>query len=75
MSRETIKDKNYKTIGYIETTSDGKKKAMDASFRTLGYYDPKRNVTQDNSYRTIANADVLSSLIFKKNRFLWSGSA
>jgi hypothetical protein len=44
---------------------DGKKKALDATYRTLGYYDPKRNVTQDANYQTIANGDVLSSLIFK----------
>lgn len=64
MSRETIKDKNYRTLGYIETMPDGKKKAMDSNYRTLGYYDPKRNITQDSNYRTIAQGDVLSSLIF-----------
>lgn len=65
MSRQPIKDKNYRTLGYIETGGDGKQKALDANYRTLGYYDPKRNVTQDANYRTIANGDVLASLIFK----------
>jgi hypothetical protein len=37
---------------------------MDANYRTLGYYDPKRNVTQDANYRTVANGDVLSGLIY-----------
>ena len=41
------------------------KKAMDANYGTLSYYDPKRNVTLDSTYRTIAHGDVLSSFIFK----------
>ena len=65
MSIETITDKNHRTVGYIETMSDGKKKASDKIFYTLGYYYPKQNVTQDKNFRTIANGDVLSSLIFK----------
>ena len=64
MSRETIKDRNFRTLGYIETLSGGKKKALDANLRTLGYYDPKRNVTQDANLRTVANGDVLSGLIY-----------
>lgn len=65
MSRETIKDKNYRTLGYIETMSDGKQKALDANYRTLGYYDPKRNVTEDANYRKIAQGNVLAGLIYK----------
>lgn len=65
MSRQAIKDKQFRTIGYIETMNDGKQKALDAQFRTLGYFDPKRNVTQDAQFRTIANGNVLSGLIFK----------
>jgi hypothetical protein len=64
MSRQSIKDSNYRTIGYIETMSDGKHKALDANYRTLGYFDPKRNVTQDANYRTIAHGNVLSALIY-----------
>ena len=65
MSREAIKDKNFRTIGYIETMPDGKQKALDANFRTLGHYDPKRNVTQDTNFRTIAQGNVLSGLVYK----------
>ena len=65
MSREAIKDRNYHTLGYIETMSDGKQKALDANYRTLGYFYPKRNVTQDTNYRTIAQGNVLASLIYK----------
>jgi hypothetical protein len=64
MSREAIKDKNYRMLGYIEMMSDGKQKALDSNYRTLGYYDPKRNVTQDSNYRTIAQGNVLSGLIY-----------
>ena len=66
MPREAIKDKNYRIIGYVETMPDGRKKALDAGFRTLGYFDPKRNVTQDRNYQRIAEGDVLSALIMKR---------
>jgi hypothetical protein len=66
MSRQAIKDKQFRTIGYIETMSDGKQKALDPQFRTLGYYDPKRNVTQDPQFRTLANGNVLSGLIYNR---------
>src|ERR1044071_1686414 len=60
MTRQTIQDKNYRTIGYIETMADGRQKALDNNYRTLGYYDPKRNVTQDASYKTVAQHIALS---------------
>ena len=65
MSREAIKDKNFRTLGYIETMSDGKQKALDTNFRTLGTYDPKRNITQDTNFRTIAQGNVRAGLIYK----------
>ncbi len=64
MSRQVIKDRNYRTIGYIETMSDGKQKALDANYRVLGYYDPRRDVTTDSNHRTIAHGNVLSGLIY-----------
>jgi hypothetical protein len=66
MSRQTIQDDRFRTLGYIETMPDGKQKALDPRFRTLGYYDPKRNVTQDERFRTIANGNVLSGLIYNQ---------
>lgn len=68
MSRQTIKDKNFRIIGYIETMADGKKKALDANFRILGFYDPRKNVTQDKSFRTIAQGDTLAALIQGQGR-------
>ena len=42
----------------------GRLKAVEASYRTLGYYDPRRDVTIDANSRTIAQGNVLSALIF-----------
>jgi len=66
MSRQAIKDQQFRIIGYIETINDGKQKALDAQSRTLGYYDPKRNATQDAQFRTLATGNVLSGLIYKR---------
>lgn len=64
MSREAIKDRNYRTLGYIKTMSDGRQKALDSNYRTLGYYDPRQHVTKDANYRTISHGNVLAALIF-----------
>lgn len=64
MSRETVRDRNDRIIGYIETLSDGRLKATNRDNRTLGWFDPKRNVTTDPNNRTIAKANVLSGLIY-----------
>lgn len=66
MARQAIKDQNFRTIGYIETESSGRQKALDASFRTLGYFDPKQNKTLDSSFRTIAQGNVLSGLVYNQ---------
>jgi len=63
MSRQTIQDKNFRTLGYIETMPDGRQKALDKQFRTLGYYDPKRNETQDAQFRTLMKGNTLSALV------------
>ncbi|AWI86941.1 hypothetical protein C0214_00280 [Methylobacterium sp. DM1] len=64
MSRETIKDRYQRTLGYIVTEFGGRQKALDAAQRTLGYYDPQQDVTKDAGQRTIARGNVLASLIF-----------
>lgn len=68
MGRETIRDNNNRTLGYIDNVAGGKLKATDASFRTLGYYDPRQNKTHDPSYRTIAKGNVLSALIYEQQQ-------
>ena len=64
MSRIAIKDRNFRVLGYIETMSDGRQKALNANFRTLGYYDPRRDVIMDANFRTLAQGNVLSALVY-----------
>jgi hypothetical protein len=64
LKRETVKDRDGRTIGYIETCSDGRTKATDRDSRTLGYFDPRRNVTTDRDNRILARANVLSGLVY-----------
>jgi hypothetical protein len=63
MPSETIKDAHYRTIGHIETRSDGVQVAKDAHYRIVGYYDPRRNETKDAHYRSVGRGNFLSSLI------------
>jgi hypothetical protein len=64
VTKQAIRDPNYKLLGYIETLSDGRQQATDANYKTLGYFDPKRNVTMDTNYRVLARANILSGLIY-----------
>ncbi len=64
MSRETIKDRRQRVLGYIVTEPSGRQKALNAGQRTLGYYYPEQDVTKDAGYRTIAHGNVLASLIY-----------
>jgi hypothetical protein len=64
MSRETIKDRYLRTLGYIVTENNGRRKALDAAQRTLGYYYPSQDVTKDAGQRTIAHGNVLAALIY-----------
>jgi hypothetical protein len=66
MGRETIKDKHFLTLGYIETATDGLERALDASYSLLGFYDPNRDVTLDAQANTVAEGNVLKSIICNK---------
>lgn len=63
MSREILKDRNFRIIGYIDTDSQGKKKILDPNYRVLGYFDPRTNRTTDANYRTIGNGDLLATFL------------
>ena len=63
LSRQVIKDRNDRILGYIETLANGRQKATDRSSNLLGWFDPQRNVTTDASSRVLATANVLSWLI------------
>jgi hypothetical protein len=64
MSRIANKDRDSRILGYVETVSDGRQKALDANLRTLGYYNPRRDVTMDANLRVIARGRVLSALVY-----------
>ena len=38
---QTLKDSNYRVLGYIEQESDGTLTIKDSNYRVKGYYDPK----------------------------------
>ncbi len=63
MGRQTIKDKHFLTLGYIETAIDGRERALDANYRLLGFYDPNRDVTLDAYANTVAEGNALKSII------------
>ena len=63
MSRQVIKDRNDRILGYIETLAGGRQKATDRNSNLLGYFDPQSNITTDASGRTLAKANVLLGLI------------
>lgn len=66
LSRQAIKDPNQRTLGYIETLSDGRQKATDRNNCTLGYYDPRRNATTAPDNHVLARANILSGLIYNQ---------
>jgi hypothetical protein len=63
MSTHTLKDARFRTIGYIETASDGRQTGKDERFRTVGYYNPQSDTTQDARFRTVGHGNLLASLI------------
>jgi len=64
LNRQTIKDREQRTLGYIETLSDGRQRATDAANRPLGVFDPRRNVTLSPNNRILAKANILAGLIY-----------
>lgn len=63
MSRQTLKDAQFRIIGYIDTANDGKQTARDAQFRVVGYYEPSTNQTKDAQFRVIGHGNLLASLL------------
>ncbi|WP_304219608.1 hypothetical protein, partial [Phenylobacterium aquaticum] len=63
MHRTPIKDRQYRTVGYVETDRHGRQRALNARYQTVGHFDPARNETRDARYRVVARGNVLSALI------------
>ena len=62
-TKQTLRDKHNKTIGYIITRSDGRQHVEDVSGRTLGYYDPKQDKTEDSNHRAVGYGNLLATLL------------
>ena len=63
MSRQELRDKHHKVVGYIETESDGKQVIRDVHHSVKGYYDPKTNKTRDEHHAVVGEGNLLTSLI------------
>lgn len=63
MSTVTIKDAQFRVLGYIDAESDGTQTARDSQYRVLGYYDPRKDLTRDPQYRLVGYGNLLASLI------------
>ncbi|MFM0324881.1 hypothetical protein [Caballeronia glebae] len=65
VSKEYIKDNQFRVIGSIDTQSNGNQRAYDAHFRTVGTYDCRADRTYDASFRTVGNGNQLVGLIWR----------
>lgn len=61
--RVPIKDRQYRTVGYVETDRHGRQRALNARYQTVGHFDPVRNETRDARYSIVARGNVLAVLI------------
>jgi len=62
--RETIRDSQYRPVGYVETDSHGRQRALNSRFQTVGHFDPARNETRDAAYKVVARGNALTALIW-----------
>ncbi|MFL9914007.1 hypothetical protein PQR75_01085 [Paraburkholderia fungorum] len=65
MSKQYIRDNNFRVIGSIDTFPDGKQCAYDAKFRNVGTYDSRADRTHDASFRSVGNGNQLVGLIWE----------
>ena len=63
MSRQTLTDARYHTIGHIDTAADGQQTARDARYHVVGYYDPRSDTTRDARHHLVGRGNLLASLI------------
>lgn len=62
--KETIKDRNYRTLGYIEYKSNGDKVVTTLTGKILGYYRKNINATTDLTGTILARCDAAVCLLF-----------
>jgi hypothetical protein len=66
VSKECIRDRNGKIIGWIETDHLGNKLARDFYGKIKGRYKKTGNVTIDFYGRIVSYGDATSGLLYKK---------
>ncbi|BBQ03297.1 hypothetical protein BSFA1_84250 (plasmid) [Burkholderia sp. SFA1] len=65
MSKQYIRDNNFRVIGSIDTLADGRQRAYDANFRSIGTYDCRADRTYDANFRVVGNGNQLVGLIWE----------
>ena len=66
VSKEMIRDKNGKILGWIETDQLGNKLVRDFSGRIKGRYKKVHNATFDFYGKIVAYGDATSGLFYRK---------
>ena len=61
-NRQTIKDFQYRILGFIDTQPDGVQVGRDRALRIVGKYYPKQDVTKDFYGRIVSRGNTLSTL-------------
>ncbi len=62
-SQQTIRDRQNRAIGYIETDSSGVQTLRDARFTFKGSYNPKDDVTRDYRHHWVGKGNLLMTLL------------
>lgn len=64
MGRETLRGQYNEIVGFLETMpGSGRVKLTDRHSKAVGWYDPERDATIDQSGRVVARGDRLLSLL------------
>lgn len=63
MQRITLKDAQFRIIGYVDIAPNGDKTLRDSRFLILGYYKKQRDVTLDSRFLVVGRGDILASLL------------
>ena len=68
INRETINDRNYNNIGFVDyNTETGDKTVVAFSGKILGFYYKKLDRTEDFNHRIIGWGDQSVSLLYIEN--------
>ena len=63
MSNHTLRDRDNKRIGSINTINSGDREIRDAVNHRLGVYDVDRDITFDAVGRMVGRGDLLTTLL------------